>query len=182
MTDPMIRQHGPESQSQAVSESAAGAGSPPHGLWSRIEPWLVWIGAVGLLTATATDTIALIGRHIRVPLLGSIEIVQCAVLVAACISLLVATQRRSHARVHLVLDRLGPAMRARAERLHGIAGALFVVALLVGCAWVAADLWSAHEESELMRIPYRPLRVVLLLSLAGLVALFLRQSATGGRR
>lgn len=147
-----------------------------------MEPWLIWIGAAGLLTATVTDTVALIGRHIRVPLLGSIEIVQCAVLVAGCVALLIATQRGVHARVHLLLDRLSPPMRQRAEWLHGIAGALFVMALLVGSAWVAADLWRGHEESELMRIPYRPLRVISLLTLAALVLAFLKQSFTGGRR
>lgn len=178
MTEPIIRQQGDAPQ----SPEGAGQANRSGGLWSRVEPWLIWIGAAGLLTATVTDTVALIGRHIRVPLLGSIEIVQCAVLVAGCVALLIATQRGVHARVHLLLDRLSPPMRQRAEWLHGIAGALFVMALLVGSAWVAADLWRGHEESELMRIPYRPLRVISLLTLAALVLAFLKQSFTGGRR
>jgi hypothetical protein len=52
---------------------------------------LVWLAGGALLVAMATDTMAMLGRHLRLPLLGSIEIVQAAVLVAASGALLLAT-------------------------------------------------------------------------------------------
>jgi hypothetical protein len=51
---------------------------------------------------------------------------------------------------------------------------LLFAALLAGTVWIAADLWHGHEESELLRIPYRPLRIVAAASLAGLLILSLR--------
>jgi TRAP-type C4-dicarboxylate transport system permease small subunit len=141
----------------------------------RVRRGLVWFGGIGLLVAMVTDTLAMLGRHLRMPLIGSIEIVQCAVLVAASASLVLATQHRSHARVHLLLDRLSPAALRRAERLNALAGALFTLALLAGSVWIAADLWRGHEESELLRIPYRPLRIVVALMLAALAIINVRR-------
>ena len=148
----------------------------------RLQQALVWVGAAGLLTATVVDTLAMLGRHLRMPLLGSIEIVQYAVLVAASVSLVVATQRDTHARVHLLLDRMTPAQRQRADRLHAFGGVLFVLALLVGSAWITRDLWTGHEESELLQIPYRPLRVAVLLMLLSLLVIHVKQVVRGVRR
>lgn len=148
----------------------------------QLQRVLVWIGGTALLIATAIDTIAMLGRHARIPLLGSIEIVQCAVLIAASVSLIIATLQNSHARVHLLMDRMSPALAQRTERLHSIAGALFVLALLAGSVWMTVDLWQGHEESELLRLPYRPLRLAVLLMLAGLFAIFMRNLFTGVRR
>src|SRR5690606_16773026 len=67
---------------------------------------LVWAGGVALLFATVIDTIAVIGRHIGLPLAGSIELMQAAVLVSGAVGLLVATIEQSHARVHLLVERL----------------------------------------------------------------------------
>ena len=144
-------------------------------LGDQVRRGLVWFGGAGLLLAMLTDTVAMLGRHLRLPLIGSIEIVQCAVLVAASASLVLATQHRSHARVHLLLDRLSPPALQRAERLHALAGALFAMAVLVGSVWITADLWGGHEESELLRIPYRPLRLIVVLMLTGLVIINLRR-------
>ena len=130
---------------------------------------LVWLSGGALLVAMAVDTIAMIGRQIHVPLIGSIEIVQAAVLFAGAGGLIVAALDQAHARVHLVLDRLPPVWRNRIERLHAIAAAVVYAALLAGSLWIAADLWRGHEESELLRIPYRPLRVAVVLMLIALV-------------
>ena len=130
---------------------------------------LIWVAGGALLIAMLVDTFAMFGRHLRLPLLGSIELVQAAVLLASCGALIVATVDRSHARVHLLLNRLRPAARAAMERLHGTACLVLLAALLAGSVWIAADLWRGHEESELLRIPYRPLRVVVILTLAALI-------------
>lgn len=130
---------------------------------------LIWIAGAALLLAMATDTLAMIGRQIHVPLLGTIELVQAAVLVAACGALLIAALERSHARVHLLLDRMPGRMREIMERMHALSTATLHLALLVASAWLAVDLWQGHEESELLRIPYRPLRVIVVVTLVFLL-------------
>jgi TRAP-type transport system small permease protein len=123
---------------------------------------LVLVGGGALLAAMAIDGIAVIGRHVGWPLLGSIEIIQAAVLVAGCAALLVATIAGVHARVHLIVDRLPAGLRNLFERGGVLAGALLFVALAVASAWIAADLWQGHEESEWLQVPYRPLRVLAI--------------------
>jgi len=134
---------------------------------------LIWLAGGALLVAMLVDTLAMIGRQIELPLIGSIELVQAAVLVAGSGALIVATLDAAHARVNLLLDRLPEGPRRLLDRVHALAAALFFAALLAGSAWIAIDLWNGHEESELLRIPYRPLRIAVVLALVALLLLAL---------
>jgi hypothetical protein len=51
--------------------------------------------------------------------------------------------------------------------------ASFFVGLTAGAMILTLDYWNAHEESELLRIPFRPLRVVSLLAVASIAVVFL---------
>jgi TRAP-type C4-dicarboxylate transport system permease small subunit len=130
----------------------------------------------------ATDSLAMLGRQVQVPLIGSIELVQATVLVASAGALVVATLDGAHARVNLVRDRVPARWRAGLDRLHALAATAVYASLLAGTIWIAADLWSSHEESELLRIPYRPLRLVVALSFAALLGLSLGSLGRRGSR
>ncbi|HWL61918.1 MAG TPA: TRAP transporter small permease subunit [Steroidobacteraceae bacterium] len=135
---------------------------------NRMRGVVVWVAGGALLVAMVVDTTAMLGRQLHLPLLGAIEIVQAAVLVGAAGALLMAAVAGVHARVHLLVDRLSPRGRQWSGRANAFASALFYLALFAGSAWIAADLWSGHEESELLLIPYRPLRVLVLVTLFAL--------------
>lgn len=136
---------------------------------NRVRGMVVWVAGGALLVAMAVDTAAMLGRQLHWPLLGAIEIVQAAVLVGAAGALLMAALAGVHARVHLLVDRLSARGRIWSGRINAFSAVLFYLALLTGGAWIAADLWSGHEESELLFIPYRPLRVLVLLTLLALI-------------
>ena len=121
---------------------------------------VIWIGGIALLGATAVDTFAVIGRHVGLPVPGSIEMMQAVVLVSGVIAILVATIQNAHARVKLVVDRLSPAKRSIADRFSNLLTLLFVASLLFGSTWIAWDLRGAHEQSELLGIPWMALRVI----------------------
>lgn len=142
---------------------------------NRLRNALVWVAGGALLLAMVTDTLAMLGRGLHWPLLGAIEVVQAAVLFGAAGALLIATLEHAHAHVHLLLDRLPAPWRAALERLHSAMAVLLFAGLLAGSAWLALDLWNGHEESELLRIPYRPLRVALVLTLLYLLWLSCRR-------
>ena len=137
----------------------------------RLRDLLVWIAGGALFVAVAVDALAMIGRQIRVPLIGSIEIVEAVVLFAACGGLIIATLDGTHARVRLLLDRMPRRWREACRRLHALAAVLLFSALLAGSVWIAVDLWNGHEESELLGIPYRPLRIFTALTLLTLLVL-----------
>src|SRR5690606_10682566 len=97
------------------------------------------VGAVGLLGALGTDALAVAGRHLRVPLLGAVELVQAFVVIAASAAMLAATLARSHAAVRLVADRTPPPVRDLLARMADLAGAAFFAVLAAGSAWIMWD-------------------------------------------
>ena len=139
----------------------------------RLRDVLIWVGGLALFAAVAVDALAMIGRQVRIPLIGSIEIVEAVVLFAAGAGLIIATLDAAHARVKLLLDRMPARWRQRSVRVHALAAAVLFAALLAGSSWIAADLWSGHERSELLGIPYRPLRIATVLTLGTLLLLSL---------
>jgi len=124
-------------------------------------------GALGLATSVLVGTAAAIARHLRVVIVGDIEIVQTAILVTASAALVAATLASRHASVHLLIDRVPAATKARLLRLNGLLSAVFFLALTCGLGWITLDLRHAHEESELLHIPYAPLRWIALAAILG---------------
>ena len=133
---------------------------------------LFYLGAAALLFAVAVDAIAVIGRHIGKPLLGSIELMQAAILIAASAAIVSATLVDKHAVVHLLIDRLSPRARLIMDRVHAVLCAMFFTALAAGSIWIALDLRGGNEESELLRIPYAPLRVVSIVSVLAVALIY----------
>ena len=78
---------------------------------SKAGRWLFYLGAAALLFAMAVETIAVLGRHIGVPLWGSIELVQAGILVASSTAILSATLANKHARVRILTDRVAGSFR-----------------------------------------------------------------------
>jgi TRAP-type C4-dicarboxylate transport system permease small subunit len=144
------------------------------------ENWLFYLGAAALLFAVAVDAIAVIGRHLGKPLLGSIELMQAAILIAASAAIVSATTVDKHAVVHLLIDRLSPRARRIMDRIHAALCALFFAALAAGGIWIALDLRGGNEESELLRIPYAPLRVVSIVAVLAVTLIYVSRIA--GRR
>jgi TRAP-type transport system small permease protein len=133
------------------------------------------LGSAGLLIALAADAIAVAGRHLGVPFLGSIETVQAAVIVAASAAMVAATLGRAHATVHILTGRLSAEGRRRIQVFTDAASALFFAVLAAGSIWIVADLWDGAEATELLGLPLKPLRLfwcACALLMAGLFALF----------
>ena len=85
------------------------------------------LGGIGLLGATAADSLAVAGRHTGVHLLGSIELVQACVVALGASAMLIATLTDNHASVHIVTERLS---RPAAARHAPVAAALTALSLL----------------------------------------------------
>lgn len=119
----------------------------------------IWVGGFALLAATLIDLLAVIGRHVGLPLAGSIELMQSMIVISGATGILIATMDSSHARVRILVDRFRPGWRASADRWSDLLSLVFLLALLIGSAWIAIDLWGGHEQSELLGVPWRLLRL-----------------------
>ena len=138
---------------------------------------MFFVGSAGLLGVMLVEAVAVIGRHAGVPLLGALELVQASIVPAACMAMMIATLRGAHAAVHMVNERMPPALRQWTSQLGALLAALFFGALTVGAVWLAADYWDGFEHSEVLHIPFRPLRILVAGSALTLTVLFLYRAA-----
>jgi len=134
------------------------------------------IGSAGLLIATAADAFAVLGRHAGFALIGSIEIVQMAVVLIASSAMVAATIVGSHASVHILTERLAKATALKLARVSDVLSALMFGILAGASAWVASELWSGFEQTELLGIPLRWFRAVWIAAAVLIVFLFLRSA------
>jgi TRAP-type C4-dicarboxylate transport system permease small subunit len=118
------------------------------------------LGGTGLLAATAADSLAVTGRHTGFQVLGSIELVQASVVLLAVSAMLVATITGNHAAVHIVTNRLAPSRTTMLRRIAAFISGLVFLALAAGSAWILIELWNGHEQTELIKIPMRWLRLL----------------------
>ena len=137
---------------------------------------LFYVGAAGLLAMMLVEGVAVIGRHIGVPVTGALEIVQAAIVPAACAAMLIATLHGAHAAVHMLTDRM-PASTQQVMLRGGsaLAGICFA-ALAAGSAWLCIEYWNSFEQTEVLHIPFRPLRVLVALAAAGLSLVFFHRA------
>ena len=148
----------------------------PRGLGARLAQVAFVLGSIGLMLAMTFDSLAVLGRHLSLPLLGSIEIVEACIVLMACASLIGTTLERGHASVHLLTERLPAVGRRRLGVVTSLLCALFFGCVLVGSLIVLSDLWLGDERSDLLGIPIAPLRVIWCASAAGLVVAFSAQA------
>ena len=135
-----------------------------------------YIGSAGLLAATAADSIAVLGRHTGFALLGAIEIVQAAIVFIAASSMVAVTLARGHAAVHILTDRLSAVRRGALSRIANFLGAISVTLLIIGSLILLGDVWGGHERSELLHIPLRWFRVLMIAALTFMAVVFLRDA------
>jgi TRAP-type transport system small permease protein len=133
---------------------------------------LFYIGAAGLATAVVIETIAVSGRWLSLPLHGALEIIQAAILVTACVAMLTATLAGTHATVHLLLNRLGPRPKLLLIRGASLISVVFFSGLTIASIWLTIEHWDGHEASELLHIPFRPLRILCSVSMLVIVVVF----------
>jgi TRAP-type C4-dicarboxylate transport system permease small subunit len=145
----------------------------------KVWKWLFYLGGIALLFAMAVEAMAVLGRHIGIPLPGSIELVQAAILVAASAAMVSATLADKHARVRVVVDRLNCGPLVILKRVQAVVSALFFFSLAAGSIWIFMDLWGGYEESEVLHIPYAPLRIVCIVAVLGVAFDFLRRIREG---
>jgi TRAP-type transport system small permease protein len=143
---------------------------------------LFYIGAGGLVVAMAIETIAVLGRHAGIPLLGALEIIQAAILLMASTAMLSATLNDGHATVTLLTNRIGEQAQRVLQCFAAALSALFFIGLTAGALWLAVEAWNTHEESELLHIPFRPLRIVSILAAGAIAANFVRDLIRSLRR
>jgi len=150
------------------------ADTPPPGPLRRLA---LTTGSAALLLAMATDALAVAGRHLGFTVLGTIEIFEMCIVVAATSAIIIATLDRSHARVRILLERLSGRAARRFERGADAVAALIFLVLAAGSSWLTSDLWGGHELTEVLGLPLRWFRVFWIAGCLVTAALFAIRAA-----
>jgi TRAP-type C4-dicarboxylate transport system permease small subunit len=131
------------------------------------------IGGFSLIAALGIDFLSVICRRLGFPLVGSVELVQYCIAGIVSTAVVVATLTDNHAAVHVLTERLSATARRALARLSDLMSVAFLLALLIGDAWIALELWPRDERSDLLQLPFAPMRLLwcLALALAFLIAL-----------
>lgn len=158
---------------EAADPSASAAAARPAGLGGWLLEASFLTGSVALLAGMASDFIGVISRHLHLPFIGAIEIIQACVLTAVAASMIAATLTRSHAAVHLLTERLSALWRGRFARVSDLLGFLIFAAFAAGSAWIVGDTWDWRERTDLLGVPILPLRLLWTASLLVVCVLFL---------
>jgi TRAP-type transport system small permease protein len=143
---------------------------------------LFYLGAGGLLVAMSIEAIAVTGRQIGVPLLGALEIIQTAILVAASVAMLSATLADSHATVRLLVERLRPKTQTWLHRAALLISAAFFACLAFAAGWLTIESWGEFEHSEMLRIPYLPLRLIVFVTMTAIAVVLAYRALRPGKR
>lgn len=156
------------------TESPGGGGTRG----GRIPTWLVVVGGVPLLAAMFTEFFAVVARNTGWNIIGSIELVQALILLSSCCAIVIATLSRSHAKVSVLSRRITGRSGSVLRVLTALGGAVFFLALAVGSAWIAVDMWGAAEQSELLALPWFPLRCIATLATFIVAVIYARRILT----
>jgi len=141
----------------------------------RVPRWLIVLAGLPLLMAMLIEFGAVMLRNLGWNLVGSIELVQAMILLSSSGAMVAATLSRAHAKVSIFSSRYrgqsGRAMRI----LLAVGGSAYFIALAFGSTWVAWDMRGGAEQSELLGIPYMPLRVLVTVAMFIIALIYARR-------
>jgi TRAP-type C4-dicarboxylate transport system permease small subunit len=142
---------------------------------------LFYTGSAGLLSMMLVEFLAVLGRHTGLPVMGALEIVQAAIVPAACAAMLIATLHGAHAAVHMLTERMSERAQKAVRRAGCVVAGVFFSFLCVGSVWLAIEAWDTFEQTEVLHIPFRPLRALVALAAAALAILFFHRAVAPGQ-
>jgi TRAP-type C4-dicarboxylate transport system permease small subunit len=162
----------PLEQPQLADLAPEGLASDSMRPWPHLERPIFLVGSAGLLLAMAVDSLAVLGRHAGFVVAGSIELVQCAIVVIASAAMVLATVSGAHATVHIITSRLSDSAAARWARFADAASACVFLLLAAGSIWIATELWDTGERTEILGVSMRWLRLIWIASSLLIAGLF----------
>jgi len=125
-----------------------------------------FLGACALLGTMLLIAISVLGRHLNIPVPGSVEIVEMLILVVAATGILFATTEKSHASAKIFIDRLSPKAKQITEKFGIVLGICICAVICLSNCWLLIDVWHAHEASHLLGLPIVPFRLFFIFTMA----------------
>lgn len=123
--------------------------------------WLAGIFLAGIMVAIVLDVIL---RLVKIPIIGSYELTEVAIIVAVAFALPYTALKGGHVAVDLLVSRFKP----RARQLSVAITILFSTVIWALVVWASVEVLQAkwlNEASYTLKIPYLPFRFIWVIGL-----------------
>jgi TRAP-type C4-dicarboxylate transport system permease small subunit len=158
-----------------MSGGANQVSESPDPARDRVPRWLVVLAGLPLLMAMLIEFGAVLARNVGWNLVGSIELVQAMILLSSSGAMVAATLSRAHAKVSIFSSRYRGRSGRAMQILLAVGGSAFFTAVAIGSTWIAWDMRGGAEQSELLGIPYLPLRVLVTVAMFIIALIYVRR-------
>jgi hypothetical protein len=158
-----------------MSGGANQVSESPDPARDRVPRWLVMLAGLPLLMAMLIEFGAVLARNVGWNLVGSIELVQAMILLSSSGAMVAATLSRAHAKVSIFSSRYRGRSGRAMQILLAVGGSAFFTAVAIGSTWIAWDMRGGAEQSELLGIPYLPLRVLVTVAMFIIALIYVRR-------
>lgn len=154
-------------------------------LLQRASQWLAVLGALVLLAAASVAAVSIGGRWLLdAPIVGDVELMQVACVVAIACALPYCQWRGGHVQVDFFTERASPRLRASLDRL----GQALLAAIMLLLAWRAgvgvSEMRASGETTMVLGFPTWLMYLALVpgLVLSAVVALHAAVTGAGAER
>jgi TRAP-type C4-dicarboxylate transport system permease small subunit len=97
------------------------------------------------------------------------------ILLSSSGAMVAATLSRAHAKVSIFSSRYRGRSGRAMQILLAVGGSAFFTAVAIGSTWIAWDMRGGAEQSELLGIPYLPLRVLVTVAMFIIALIYVRR-------
>ena len=138
---------------------------------ARLALWLLLLGAVGMIAAMLIGVADVGGTEfLGRPVLGTLEFTESTMVLVVFGALAYAQQRRSHIRVELLYNHVGPRGKSFMEAVtHIIAFIFFALAGWMGYVELLYSLEIMESTMGSVRFPLYPARFLMVLGVSLLI-------------
>jgi TRAP-type C4-dicarboxylate transport system permease small subunit len=148
--------------------------SPPAS--SILDKIVVWLGAVALVLLGLLITVSVLVRATGGVIKGNSEIGEMLIIVVASCALVAATLSDGHPHIHMIVEKISSSLRRKIALAITCLGAIFWAAAAWMNGLVAIENTKLIEETEILRIPLAPFRLVWIAALALVTALLVAKA------
>ncbi|MFJ8234211.1 TRAP transporter small permease [Ureibacillus sp. NPDC094379] len=127
---------------------------------TNINKWISYFTIVLMMLAVTYFSIL---RTVGHPVIGDIELVQLAMVLLIVGSLAITEQSNSHITIGIIVDKFSPRLQAAIDCLSHILTLLFCFLV----CWVFISKMNFLQASDLLRIPFYPVKIFLIIGFIG---------------
>lgn len=139
----------------------------------KVTNWGTALGAVFLVAVALLITTMVIFRAFNIGLPGTFDLAETMVIVVISFAMLYGQLNDSHIRADIAIERLTGRLRYSIEGFNAIVSIFYWAIILIASAWLMWRKLGVGEETDILKVPYAPFRMIWVFTLILMVILLI---------